>query len=111
MCAPFRLGSMALSPRRTVDELLELRELTGDEDGAQRVAWTETWTRAREWMHGKLSDLPLEHVFDEAGNQWWTLPGKSERELVLGGHLDSVPNGGWLDGCLNVVAASEVLRC
>jgi beta-ureidopropionase / N-carbamoyl-L-amino-acid hydrolase len=101
---------MALSPRRTVDELLELRELTGDEEGAQRVAWTETWTRAREWMHGKLSDLPLEHVFDEAGNQWWTLRGKSERELVLGGHLDSVPNGGWLDGSLNVVAASEVLR-
>jgi beta-ureidopropionase / N-carbamoyl-L-amino-acid hydrolase len=101
---------MALSPRRTVDELLELRELTGDEEGAQRVAWTETWTRAREWMHGKLSDLPLEHVFDEAGNQWWTLRGKSERELVLGGHLDSIPNGGWLDGSLNVVAASEVLR-
>jgi N-carbamoyl-L-amino-acid hydrolase len=99
-----------LDPSRTVAELLELRELTGDENGAQRVAWTETWTRAREWMHGKLGGLPLEHAFDEAGNQWWTLRGDSERELLLGGHLDSVPNGGWLDGCLNVVAASEVLR-
>ena len=101
---------MALEPSRTVAELLELRELTGDEDGAQRVAWTETWTTAREWMHGNLAGLPLEHAFDEAGNQWWTLRGDSKRELVLGGHLDSVPNGGWLDGCLNVVAASEVLR-
>ena len=101
---------MALEPSRTVAELLELRELTGDEDGAQRVAWTETWTTAREWMHGNLARLPLEHAFDEAGNQWWTLRGDSKRELVLGGHLDSVPNGGWLDGCLNVVAASEVLR-
>ena len=99
-----------LDPSRTVAELLELRELTGDESGAQRVAWTETWTRAREWMQGKLEGLPLEHAFDEAGNQWWTLRGDSERELLLGGHLDSVPNGGWLDGCLNVVAASEVLR-
>ena len=101
---------MALEPSRTVAELLELSELTGDENGAQRVAWTETWTAAREWMHGKLEGLPLEHSFDEAGNQWWTLRGDSDRELVLGGHLDSVPNGGWLDGCLNVVAASEVLR-
>jgi beta-ureidopropionase / N-carbamoyl-L-amino-acid hydrolase len=101
---------VALDPSRTVAELLELRELTGDENGAQRIAWTETWSRAREWMQGKLEGLPLEHAFDQAGNQWWTLRGDSERELLLGGHLDSVPNGGWLDGCLNVVAASEVLR-
>jgi hydantoinase/carbamoylase family amidase len=101
---------MALQPHRTVSELEELRALTGDENGAQRVAWTETWTAAREWMQGKLADLPLEHELDEAGNQWWTLRGESEREVLLGGHLDSVPNGGWLDGCLNVVAASEVLR-
>ena len=30
--------------------------------------------------------------------------------MLLGGHIDSVPNGGWLDGCLNVVAAVEVVR-
>lgn len=102
--------NVPLQPSRTVAELVELRELTGDENGAQRVAWTETWTRAREWMQGKLAGLPLEHELDEAGNQWWTLRGESERELLLGGHLDSVPNGGWLDGCLNVVAAAEVLR-
>ena len=51
-----------------------------------------------------------EEEIDEAGNQWFTLPGSSERALLLGGHIDSVPNGGWLDGCLNVVAAVEVLR-
>jgi N-carbamoyl-L-amino-acid hydrolase len=99
-----------LTPSRTVDELRELRELTGDENGAQRVAWTETWKRAQEWMSGKLEGTGATESFDAAGNQWWTLPGESERALVLGGHLDSVPNGGWLDGALNVVAASEVLR-
>ncbi|HEY7795046.1 MAG TPA: Zn-dependent hydrolase [Gaiellaceae bacterium] len=101
---------MPLTPSRTVDELRELRELTGDENGAQRVAWTETWKRAQEWMSGKLEGTGATESFDAAGNQWWTLPGESERALVLGGHLDSVPNGGWLDGALNVVAASEVLR-
>jgi N-carbamoyl-L-amino-acid hydrolase len=99
-----------LTPSRTVDELRELRELTGDENGAQRVAWTETWAKAREWLRGKLADLPLEHELDPAGNQWWTLRGGSERALLLGGHMDSVPNGGWLDGCLNVLGAVEVLR-
>jgi hydantoinase/carbamoylase family amidase len=101
---------MPLDPARTVAELRELRELTGDENGAQRVAWTPTWERAREWLRGKLDGLPLEYERDEAGNQWWTLRGESERAVVLGGHIDSVPNGGWLDGCLNVLAAVEVLR-
>jgi N-carbamoyl-L-amino-acid hydrolase len=101
---------MALDPSRTVAELRELRGLTGTDDGAQRVAWTDTWKRAQEWMAAKLEGTGAAESFDAAGNQWWTLPGASERALVLGGHLDSVPNGGWLDGCLNVVAASEVLR-
>ena len=101
---------MPLDPARTVAELRELKELTGDENGAQRVAWTDTWRRAQEWMAGKLEGTGAEQSFDAAGNQWWTLRGAEERALVLGGHLDSVPNGGWLDGALNVVAASEVLR-
>ena len=101
---------MALQTERTVAELRELRELTGDEDGAQRVAWTDTWERAREWLRGKVAGLPVEEEIDEAGNQWFTLPGASDPALLIGGHIDSVPNGGWLDGCLNVVAGAEVLR-
>ena len=101
---------MPLEPSRTVAELKELRELTGDEDGAQRVAWTDTWRRAQEWMADKLQGTGAETEFDDARNQWWTLRGRSERELLIGGHLDSVPNGGWLDGSLNVVAGSEVFR-
>ncbi len=101
---------MALEPSRTVDDLRELRELTGDENGAQRVAWTDRWERAREWLRGKLASLPLEHEVDEAGNQWWTLPGRSRQAVLVGGHIDSVPNGGWLDGALNVMAGVETLR-
>jgi N-carbamoyl-L-amino-acid hydrolase len=99
-----------LDPSRTVAELKELRELTGDENGAQRVAWTDIWERARDWLREKLDGLPLEEVVDEAGNQWWTLRGASERAVLIGGHIDSVPNGGWLDGALNVVAGVEVVR-
>jgi N-carbamoyl-L-amino-acid hydrolase len=99
-----------LDPSRTVAELNELRDLTGDENGAQRVAWTDTWERAREWLREKLDGLPLEEVVDAAGNQWWTLRGGSERAVLIGGHIDSVPNGGWLDGALNVVGGVEVVR-
>jgi hydantoinase/carbamoylase family amidase len=101
---------MPLQPSRTVAELEELRELTGNEDGAQRVAWTETWAKAKDWLRGKLEGIGAEEETDEAGNQWFTLHGRSERALLIGGHIDSVPNGGWLDGALNVMAGVEVLR-
>ncbi len=101
---------MTLNPKRTVAELKELSALTGDENGAQRVAWTDTWRKAREWFASKVKELPIEHHYDAAGNNWVTLLGASEKCLLIGGHLDSVPNGGWLDGSLNVLAGLEVLR-
>jgi len=101
---------MNLDPRRTIQELKELRALTADENGAQRVAWTDTWLRSRTWFENKLAGLPVEHHFDAAGNRWVTLKGSLNRALVIGSHLDSVPNGGWLDGALGVMAALEILR-
>jgi Acetylornithine deacetylase/Succinyl-diaminopimelate desuccinylase and related deacylases len=101
---------MALEPARTVADLEELRALTGDENGAQRVAWTDTWERARDFLRSKMAETGAVEEIDQAGNQWFTLRGASDRELLIGGHMDSVPNGGWLDGCLNVMAGVEVLR-
>ncbi|MGH8163266.1 MAG: hydantoinase/carbamoylase family amidase, partial [Rhodanobacteraceae bacterium] len=100
----------ALNPQRTIDELKELRRLTGDENGAQRVAFTATWAKARSWLEAKAREAGLEIARDEAGNLWMTLRGESEQALVIGGHIDSVPNGGWLDGCLNTLAGLEILR-
>jgi N-carbamoyl-L-amino-acid hydrolase len=99
-----------LDPKRTIAELKELRDLTSDRNGAQRVAFTATWIAARSWLKGKLGSLPVETHADEAGNLWSTLRGRSDRALLIGGHMDSVPNGGWLDGCLNVLAGLESLR-
>src|SRR6187551_3367297 len=101
---------MALDPSRVVSGLRELRSLTGDEKGEQRVAWTETWAKGRAWLAESLADLPLDVERDQAGNDWYTLRGDEDRAVLIGGHMDSVPNGGWLDGCLNVLAGAEVLR-
>jgi N-carbamoyl-L-amino-acid hydrolase len=100
----------SLNPKRTVVELKELRTLTGDDHGAQRVAFTPVWAKAREWYQQKLAGLPVESHRDAAGNVWTTLRGASEKCLLIGGHIDSVPNGGWLDGCLNIMAGVEILR-
>ena len=99
-----------LNPRRTIEELKELRALTTDDNGAQRVAFTETWAKARAWLQRKAEEAGAEVQRDEAGNLWMTLRGDSAKALLIGGHIDSVPNGGWLDGSLNTLAGLEILR-
>lgn len=105
---------MPVDTRCAIEFLKELRSLTADDNGAQRVAWSPTWLKAREWFQTRLRTLPaqdrLEHHYDAAGNSWTTLPGQSEKALLLGSHLDSVPNGGWLDGALGVLAAFAALK-
>jgi putative aminopeptidase FrvX len=101
---------MAADAKRMLAELRELAQLTGTERGAQRVAWTDTWAKAREWERRLLDELPVKVEIDEAGNQWATLRGASPQALIIGSHIDSVPDGGWLDGCLGVLAALEVMR-
>jgi allantoate deiminase len=98
------------SARDVIDNLKELAARTSTADGAQRVAWGPVWRDARQWFAGKLSEIGLGASSDAAGNNWVTLPGESDRTVIIGGHLDSVPNGGWLDGALGVITGLEALR-
>lgn len=93
-----------------VENLRELRSLTGTPQGAQRVAWTPVWRKARDWFGAKAAALGAEKRTDAAGNDWYFLRGDSEETVIIGGHLDSVPNGGWLDGALGVMAGLGALR-
>jgi hydantoinase/carbamoylase family amidase len=93
-----------------VADLRELDALTGGPAGARRVCWGEDWRLARDWLGEKLGEIGLTPERDEAGNVWAYLEGEREPALALGSHLDSVPSGGWLDGCLGVAAALGVLR-
>src|SRR5438067_5299040 len=103
-------ASLQRSARNVIADLRELAALTSTDQGAQRVAWTPVWTKARDWLRGKLAPLELTPVVDSAGNNWVTLPGQSDKTVIVAGHLDSVPNGGWLDGALGVAVALEALR-
>ena len=93
---------------RSLADLKELAELTGGPDGARRLAWSEDWRTARKWLLGKLEETDATVERDVAGNLWATIPGESDKVVVVGSHIDAVPNGGWLDGCLGVCAALEV---
>src|SRR5215813_13539251 len=98
------------SAQRVIGDLRELAAVTSTPAGAQRVAWSPVWTKAREWLRERVSPLGLTPASDAAGNNWITLPGQSSKTVIVGGHLDSVPNGGWLDGTLGVLVALEALR-
>src|SRR4051812_41414783 len=95
---------------RPLKDLHELAELTGGPEGARRLAWSEDWRTAREWLLKKLEETDATVERDVAGNLWATIPGESEQIVVVGSHIDAVPHGGWLDGCLGVCAALEILR-
>jgi N-carbamoyl-L-amino-acid hydrolase len=102
--------SMPRSAQRVIADLRELAELTSTPDGAQRVAWGPVWAKAREWFKDKVSEIGLAPTADPAGNNWVTLSGESDKTVIVAGHLDSVPSGGWLDGSLGVTVALEALR-
>jgi hydantoinase/carbamoylase family amidase len=100
----------AIDAQRVIADLRELQRRTGDESGAQRLCWGEGWREAREFLGELLGEMGLEFEVDEAGNAWAYLQGDSEPALAVGSHLDSVPDGGWLDGALGVMGALGVLR-
>jgi hydantoinase/carbamoylase family amidase len=100
----------AVDAVRVIADLRELQRRTADEHGAQRVCWSEGWRRARAFLGELLAEIGLEPEVDEAGNAWAYLPGGGEPALALGSHLDSVPDGGWLDGALGLMGALGVLR-
>jgi hydantoinase/carbamoylase family amidase len=97
---------------RVIAELRELARRTSDERGAQRLCWTDAWRDARAFLAELLGEIGVEPEMDEAGNLWARLEGADPNApaLAVGSHIDSVPDGGWLDGALGVMAAVGILR-
>lgn len=82
--------------------------------GYRRFAWTREDHDLREWFTGQVAELGLDLTEDRAGNQWawWGDPDAAgERSgVVIGSHLDSVPDGGAFDGPLGVVSSLLAVR-
>jgi N-carbamoyl-L-amino-acid hydrolase len=85
--------------------------------GYRRFAWTSEDAALREWFSGAAQSLGLDVVGDRAGNlwAWWGDPDDhgpavGGRGVVVGSHLDSVPDGGAFDGPLGVVSGLLAVR-
>jgi N-carbamoyl-L-amino-acid hydrolase len=103
---------MPFDPARAIADLRAIAELTGGHGtgGARRVCWTDEWLKARAYVHDQLAATGAEIDRDEAGNVWAYLRGSGGGMVIVGSHVDSVPEGGWLDGVLGIAGALEVLR-
>ncbi len=103
---------MAFDPQRALADLDIIAARTGglDDGGARRLCWSDEWLAARAYVRSELEKLPVEIATDEAGNLWAYLRGDGDGIVAVGSHVDSVPNGGWLDGVLGIAGALEVLR-
>lgn len=78
--------------------------------GYQRFAWTHEDAELREWFCGEAVARGLTTVLDRAGNLWaWHGNPDETPGVVMGSHLDSVPDGGAFDGPLGVVSAFAAL--
>jgi N-carbamoyl-L-amino-acid hydrolase len=96
-------------PGDVIAFLSELRELSGG-PAARRLAWSAGWREARALLRTRLTALPVQVEEDIAGNVWARLEGDRSDTLVVGSHLDAVPDGGWLDGTLGVAAGLALIE-
>ena len=96
--------------------LADLRELSligaTAAGGVSRPALTAADIEARQWYRGKIVAAGLDYSVDGAGNQSAILCSDppSDKRILAGSHLDSVPDGGTYDGALGLLAAFEALR-
>ena len=106
-------SSLRINPDRMLDSFTQLALIgaTGD-GGVNRPTFSEAHLAAREWLKAEIERSGLEFRNDGAGNHsaFLLCAGQQASTLLLGSHLDSVPNGGRFDGALGVMAALEVLK-
>ena len=109
---------MGSNPASLVDEKRlqkdfdSLKELSKDPDGGiTRLAYTETETKAHEYVAFEAKKIGLAATTDAIGNLYVKLGGGNEKIIRIGSHLDSVNNGGNYDGAVGVLTSLEALRC
>jgi N-carbamoyl-L-amino-acid hydrolase len=104
---------MRINADRMKQDFEDLAQIgaTGD-GGVHRPAFSPAHLEARLWLRQRITDSGLELRVDGAGNHSAILACGPEGapRLLLGSHLDSVPDGGRFDGALGVLAALEALR-
>lgn len=91
-------------------DLESAAQIGADGGGVTRFAWSPELAQANAWLMEKLAELGLETELDPAGNVFGRWRAGEGKAVIVGSHLDTVPQGGRYDGALGVAAALEVVR-
>lgn len=105
-------AAAAVDGDRLLSRLSELAEVGADAaGGVTRIAFSELEVQANELVCGWLRELDLTLARDPFGNLFASTDGNAAvgKPWLAGSHIDTVPNGGKLDGALGVVAAVEAM--
>ncbi len=106
-------SELRINSERFKKDFEELSSIGRDPGGGlQRTAFSPAHMKARAWLKAKALESGLQHRVDGASNQIIRLPAEDPGApiIMMGSHLDSVPDGGVFDGALGVLGALEVLR-
>ncbi|PJF26296.1 MAG: Zn-dependent hydrolase, partial [Phototrophicales bacterium] len=106
-------AALQINADRLRADFEELAAIGGTpENGVNRLALSPEDIQARSWFADKLDAAGLVVRDDDAANLSGVLfaPDPEAKTLLIGSHLDSVPNGGRYDGALGVLAGLEILR-
>lgn len=96
-----------MSPSKGLDAIADIG-LDSRSGGYRRFAWSDADMELREWFVGEAEQRGLDVVEDGNGNQL-ARTHEGPDALLLGSHLDSVPDGGAFDGPLGVVSSFAAL--
>ena len=101
---------MEINGSRLQKDLTALADLARTEGGINRLTYSDAFWRSCDFVEQKMREAGMTVRRNALGNVVGTLPGKGPRKIVMGSHIDSVPNGGMFDGCLGVMAVIEAVH-
>lgn len=102
---------MDVNQERVAGYFAELRRIGADSNGGiTRIAYSEADQKCHDFLKQTAEKLGFTIRYDEIGNLIILLPSSNPhaQNIVIGSHLDSVPNGGNFDGTVGVIAGLEI---
>lgn len=102
---------MKVTVGRLHDDLKALGNIGFTKDlGTTRLSYTSEYKIGRDFVKEAMEKAGLVTEIDAVGNLIGRLPGKINKVIATGSHIDTVPNGGIYDGTLGVLAGIECIR-
>jgi N-carbamoyl-L-amino-acid hydrolase len=94
---------------RFLADLHELRKIGTFKTGVHRPTYSPEDMESRRWLMARMEEVGLEPTLDGIGNVIGRHPGKGPH-LLVGSHIETQNEAGWLDGALGVVAGVALAR-